>query len=254
MAHAIQLPLGPTAGFPGCPQCTYLRSGPPRLCLECASTAFERIAPRSCPICSQLLQDDSCPNWLCADPGRRIARIRAIAYSSGELRRIILRYKYYGRYGWALIFGRLLVGWLDAHASGAEPDLIVANPTYTEPGVSGPGHTEAVLAAAEREDVTGHWRFAVDPPALIKVHETQKSARATAGAKRTAARELREALRVTDPARTGGKFVLVYDDVCTTGSQLNAVADCLMTDGNAARVEGIVLARQPWRLHHESDE
>lgn len=224
MAQAIRPPPGPPAGFPGCPQCTYLRSGPPRLCLECASATFERIAPRSCPICSQLIGGASCPNRLCTVPGRRIARIRAIAYSSGELRKIILRYKYYGRFGWALIFGRILVGWLDADASGAEPDLIVANPTFPEPGTNGPGHTEAVLAAAEREDVTGRWRFAVDPPAILKIRQTQKSAGASAGAKRTAARELRHALRVTDVARTEGKYVLVYDDVCTTGSQLNAVA------------------------------
>jgi len=157
-------------------------------------------------------------------------------------------------FGDQLIFGRILVGWLDADASGAEPDLIVANPTYLAPGATGPGHTEAVLVAAEREDTARHWRFAVDPPAILKIRQTQKSAGASASAKRTAARELRQALRVTDAARTEGKDVLVYDDVCTTGSHLNAVADCLMTEGHAARVEGIVLARQPWRPRRESED
>jgi predicted amidophosphoribosyltransferase len=51
---------------------------------------------------------------------------------------------------------------------------------------------------------------------------------------------------VPDPARTAGKFTLVYDDVCTTGTQLDAVATRLLDDGGAARVEAVVLARAPW--------
>ena len=58
--------------------------------------------------------------------------------------------------------------------------------------------------------------------------------------------ELRAALQVTEPGRTAGKFVLVYDDVCTTGTQLDAVAGCLLDEGGASRVEGVVLARAPW--------
>jgi len=43
------------------------------------------------------------------------------------------------------------------------------------------------------------------------------------------------------------KTVLLIDDICTTGTQLNAVAECLLDEGRAARIEGIVLARAPWR-------
>ncbi len=78
---------------------------------------------------------------------------------------------------------------------------------------------------------------------------TAQSANATAKAKRAAADELRSALAIPDPARTAGRRVLVYDDVCTTASQLNVVADCLQAEGGAARVEALVLARAPWRRH-----
>ena len=44
--------------------------------------------------------------------------------------------------------------------------------------------------------------------------------------------------------------VLIYD-VCTTGTQLDAVAGVLLDNGGAARVEGIVLARAPWRSGHD---
>jgi predicted amidophosphoribosyltransferase len=209
---------------------------------------FEGIRPDCCPICSQILDGGRCPNWLCSDPQRRIARIRAIAYLSGDLRSKILDYKYGGRTGWAPIFGRLLVGWLEQNAVVSPPDLIVANPTYVAPDGPAFAHTEAVLAAAEREDSLGRWPFDVGSPRIIvKTGPTTKSAASTAPAKRAAARELRRALQVTDPARTVGKRILLYDDVCTTGSQLAAVAAVLIDQGSAASVEGIVLARAPWR-------
>ncbi|MGO9726211.1 MAG: hypothetical protein ACLPN6_12790 [Streptosporangiaceae bacterium] len=43
----------------------------------------------------------------------------------------------------------------------------------------------------------------------------------------------------------GGRDILVFDDVGTTGYQLNAVADCLLDQGQTARVRALVLARAP---------
>jgi predicted amidophosphoribosyltransferase len=39
---------------------------------------------------------------------------------------------------------------------------------------------------------------------------------------------------------------VLIDDICTTGTQLDTVAGCLLDHG-AACVEAIVLARAPWR-------
>jgi predicted amidophosphoribosyltransferase len=244
-----QLPAGPPPGFPRCAKCPYVRTGPAHICVTCASQTFEDIVQDACPVCSQILDEDgSCPNWLCTDPGRRITSIHAIAYQSGPLRQVINNYKYYGSRGWTLIFGRLVLGWLEEHAAASPPGLIVANPTYTGPPEHKFGHTEAVLEAAAREDVLRRWPFDVEPPrAIIKVRPTAKSAAATAKSKREAARELRAALSIPDPSRTAGKRVLVYDDICTTASQLDAVADCLLAEGRAVHVEALVLARAPWR-------
>ncbi len=201
-------------------------------------------------MCSQFLdRDDTCPNWLCSDPTRRIERIDAIGYLSGPLRRKIVSYKYDDKYGWATIFGRVLLGWLADNLADRMPDLIVANPTWVEPGSTfATGHTERVLEAAAREDALARWNLDVASPRVVtKTRATAKSARNTAPAKRTAARELRAALALTDLGRIAGKRILVYDDVCTTGSQLNTVASCLLDDGGAAEVTGVVLARAPWR-------
>ncbi len=248
MADPVEPPAGAPLGFPRCPECAYLRTGPPRVCVGCASQTFEQIVRGACPICSQMLDEGSCPNWLCSDPQRRIERIRAIAYSSGSLRSTIIRYKYEGKTGWSLIFGRLLLGWLDQHATEDALDLIVANPTYVGADGASFAHTEAVLEVAEREDVLSRWPFDVaSQRVIVKAEVTAKSARNTAPAKRVAARELRAALRITDPSQTQGRRILVYDDVCTTGSQLDAVAGSLIDDGGASYVEAVVLARAPWR-------
>lgn len=250
MAPASQLPAGPPRGFPDCPKCPYLQGGSSSICSACASKAFEPIAKKACQVCSQFLEaDGSCPNWLCSDLTRRIERIDAIAYLSGPLRTKIHSYKYENRKGWASIFGRVLLGWLEDNLWFDMPDLILANPTWVEPGSRFPtGHTERVLEAAEREDTIGWWNFDVATPrALIKTSATEKSAANTAPAKRKAAQQLRGALNIPDLSRVEGKRVLVYDDVCTTGSQLNTVAACLMDDGGASQVRAVVLARAPWR-------
>lgn len=238
------LPLG----FPKCPQCPYLQTGPSHVCATCAGATFDRIGREACPICSQILDHGHCPNALCRDPHRRIDRIRAIAYLSGDLRHTIHRYKYYHRTGWRVIFGRLLLGWLEESAREAPPELIIANPTFVASSSAGVGHTEAVLDAAAREDVLARWPFDLSSPRiLIKTKPTPKSANTTREAKQAAARALRDALEITDPSLTQGRRVLVYDDVCTTGSQLDAVAEILLDRGEAASVEAIVLARAPWR-------
>lgn len=249
MPKPEELPAGEPLGFPQCQKCPYVRVGPARICAACASRALEQIVQQACPVCSQMLDGDgSCPNWLCDDDERRIERIDAIAYLSGALRHRILRYKYDGKTGWSVIFGRLLLGWLEANATDNPPDLIIANPTYIAPGSAGPGHVERILMSAAKEDLLEVWPFDVAEPAIIvKTGPTDKSAGRTATAKRAAARELGSLLHIPDAELTAGRDILVFDDVCTTGSQLDAVAACLLDLGEARSVRGLVLARAPWR-------
>jgi predicted amidophosphoribosyltransferase len=206
-------------------------------------------AARVCPVCSQHLADGgTCRNSLCRHPKRSIERIDAVASHSGAMQDVIQRYKYEGEDRWARVFGRLLVGWLDAHATGDPPELIVVNPTYVGPGEPGPGHVEAITKAAAATAAGHRWPFDVQvPAAVVKTEPTERSAGCSFAEKQITAAALREVLRIPDPARTAGRRILVVDDVCTTGWQLNAVADCLVREGRAASVRALVLARAPWR-------
>jgi len=250
MARSVELPAGEPLGFPQCSRCPYRRTGPARICVDCASQSLEAIDPGACPVCSQILgSDGTCPNWLCDGSQRRIERIDAISYLSGALQIRIHWYKYKGKTAWSLIFGRLLVGWLEANAADDPPDLIVANPTFLESGGPDIGHIERIIESAAIADADERWAFDVktEGPAIIKTGPTEKSAGRTAAAKRASAAKLRQLLAIPDPSITEGRKILVFDDVCTTGSQLDAVADCLLEDGHAAAVKGLVLARAPWR-------
>jgi predicted amidophosphoribosyltransferase len=239
------------AEFPSCHGCGNFRDGPARTCLACASHELTRPGKDACAVCSQRLDaGGTCPNQLCRTSRRRISKIHAIGYHTGALRRVINSYKYDGTRSWSVVLGRLLLAWLDENIAADPPGLLVANPGYSGPGGDDFGHAEAVLAAAAIADGGKRWPFdTTSPAAIVKTRSTLKSADAQAWSKRATGNELGSALRVPDPARTAGQYVLVFDDVCTTGTQLDAVAGCLLDQGGAARVEGVVLARAAWKSH-----
>ncbi len=116
------------------------------------------------------------------------------------------------------------------------------------PGQPGLGHIETIIRSAATADYDGRWTLDTGTPAaIIKTQATEKSAGKSLAEKRAAAAALRQVLDIPDPARIQGRDILVFDDVCTTGYQLNAVAGCLLDHGQATRVRALVLARAPWR-------
>lgn len=174
-----------------------------------------------------------------------------MAVKTGSIDAKIKRLKYENRYGWAAVFGRIVLGYLEQHRQPAEFDLIVANPTYLGAG-SGREirHTELVIDAAAGEDVFDLWSFDTsEPRAVVKTGVTPRSAAPGMRypAKVAAADALIDVLTIPEPARTKDARILVYDDVCTTGHQLDRVARVLMAAGRAKHVEGLVLARAPFR-------
>lgn len=248
MASADQS-FGDPPGFPACTTCPHFDAGPAAVCASCVSQTLQAIASDACPVCRQLSGDSGrCRNRICRDPSRAVERIDAIAYLSGPLRSRIYQYKYQGSTTWRLVFGRLLLGWLEANAHSWPPGLIIANPTYLPPGVAAPGHIEAIIRSAAEGDRSRRWPFDIrSPAAIIKTEPTLKSSGQDTGGKYLAGVDLRDALRIPDPGRIRGRNILIFDDVCTTGSQINTLATCLRDEGGAAGVRALVLARTPWR-------
>jgi predicted amidophosphoribosyltransferase len=168
--------------------------------------------------------------------------VEAVCLKTGPIDKLLKDFKY-GRVGpgWRVIFGRLILGWLQANHRPDDFDLIVVNPTHADRKVR---HTELILAAAANEDLLDQWPFdRGTPQAIVKARATPPSATQSWRDKKVAADALRRALAVPDYRRTAGKRILVIDDITTTLLQLDAVAAVLQTAGHAGPVDGLVLAR-----------
>lgn len=230
-------------GFPECPRCYYLQQGSPEVCSDCAHQTLGHMEPPQCVICAQTLgADGQCRNRLCNETSRSIDRIRAIASYSNPLKASILRLKDGVHPGWAIIFGRLLVGYMDWAVEGDDlhAELVLANPTFLPSGAS--GHTELVLEAAEAEDLWGEWSFR---PRGLRLTGSPPAHGTSYEEKRAAADALIDLLEIDARLSLDGRHVLVYDDVCTTGLQLDRVARYLKSNG-ASSVEAVVMARTQW--------
>jgi predicted amidophosphoribosyltransferase len=234
-------------GFPNCLSCAFLVNGPVRVCTRCAAKTLTPIADDHCEVCSQALgASGKCTNRICNDPNRAIESVAAVAVYTDPLRGLIFRLKENPSSHWGLIFGRLVFGWLRRNRSPLDFDLIIPNPTFRREGDI--GHTEAVLRHAWREDAWDDFNIVhPDEPVMIKTSETTKSKSTSFAPKIQAAEAHAAALEFPNGLESVlDARILVYDDVLTTGAQLDTVARLLKEHG-AASVTGLVLARVPWR-------
>lgn len=251
--------LAEAPGFGRCGRCPYLAGGSAALCHRCARQTIEPLAApsRRCQVCDQTFAvgAEQCKNPVCGMAERWFEWNYAIAIRSGVLEQVINAYKYSGPgsgdRGWAAVFGRILVGFLDAEAEiFRNVDLIVPSPTFIGSGSRRSwDHIRTVLEAADREQpLPARWPIDLEQPAaVVKVGDTDRMAGMSYQERRTNAEgPLRAALRVPDPARTRGQRIAVVDDIFTDGLTLREVARILRRDGHASEVVGVTLARQPY--------
>ena len=230
---------------------TYLQTGTPSICFACARRSIEALKKERCTVCDLPLKSGStdCGNPICQWSDRCFEWNYAAAMRSGVLRNVIDSYKYDGFRGWAHIYARVLVGFLnEARSTFGDFDLIVASPTFVGRGGREWDHTRTVIMEASQLEDGREWPFDIDdPPAIVKTAATEPMM----GKKwkqryEIATGQLREALSVPDTDKTRGKTILVYDDVFTDGQTLNEVGRCLIAQGGASRVCGVTLTRQPF--------
>lgn len=237
----------PPAGFAACAECAYRDTGSAPVCFTCASERTEPTPERACPVCEQRLQaGETCGNPLCGWEDRFFSRVWAISMRTGEMRSAITRYKYQERWGWAIIFGRILVGFLDEHAPTFRPyDLIIPSPSFVGVGAERSfDHTRRIVEAAQVEEPIA-WPFAYG--VIVKTQPTERLVdKNWQERKEIAEIQIRASLSVPDASRIEAKRVLVVDDVFTEGFTIREAARSLVGAG-ASEVSEIVLAREPWK-------
>jgi predicted amidophosphoribosyltransferase len=167
-------------GFGNCHRCTFLTSGPAELCYACARRTIEDLPPpeQRCATCDRPFSagESTCRNPLCNWDRRFFKWNFSIAMRSGILERALNAYKYDGRRGWAVIFGRILAGFLQQEDWLRDSfDLITASPTFVGDGGRSFDHTGLVLKnAAEELAPNGSWSFDdPDNPVIVKATPTE---------------------------------------------------------------------------------
>jgi predicted amidophosphoribosyltransferase len=239
--------LGPPAGFPRCDGCPYRSVDRPDVCLGCVARRTPTPAGRqACPVCEQALGPAGrCANDWCNRGDRWFSMVWAVAHHTAAMRRTIATYKYRNQRGWAEVFARLIVGYLDQHMPWFDDyDVLTGVPVYTGAGARRPwDHVGLIVDEADR--MCGpRWPF--ERGLITKEAETTPMAGLGLHRRHACAEgELRRALAVPDRSRVEGLRILVVDDVFTEGSTLREVARALMLSG-AVEVAGLALARQPW--------
>lgn len=246
------LPVMP-AGFGRCARCAYLQSGPASVCYACARQTMESLSFDRCMTCDRpfLNDEEECRNPVCNWEDRYFEMNYAIAMKTGMLDRVLHRYKYDDIKAWAIIFRRVLYGYLeDAGDEFDEFDLLIPSPTYVgdEEGARSWDHTAEILDFESEEAAALPVPVRVTPPVIVKTSPTTRFVgRGWKERYRIAVQEIRPALTVTDRAAVEGKKILVFDDVFTDGLNLNEVARALRLRGGATEVCGLTLMRTKFR-------
>lgn len=237
------------AGFGNCGRCAYFQAGPPLICQQCAAQTLQPAAPYYCSVCGQALPSaqSNCRNSWCTSPDRAFAFNRAIAMKTGPLDDAIKAHKYDGRWGWGIIFARVLLGYLQQDPTIRRADLIIPMPMYNPAATERKGNDHAgwVIECAIDQDDIGY-PFQLDPPVIVKTAATRKMVGHSAAERRQISEEIYTVLVVPDPSLVRGKTVVVFDDVFTAGDTLNAAGRRLREAG-ADEVIGLTMARAPWR-------
>lgn len=242
MAGSDPQPLG----FGRCPNCPFLQAGTAAICYACASDTITGPSASCCDICDQTIPPSGrCSNFWCHRDDRFFDWIYAIAMHTGVLRDALAAYKYNGRRGWARIFGRVLVGYLDARSDWfGQFDMIISSPTFVGERRTW-DHIGEIVRFAELES-DGRWPFDLTD-LIVKERETESLVgKPLRERRRIAEEQIGPALRVPDPDRIRARSVLVFDDVFTDGSTLREIARRLKESG-ATTVAQVTLARAPWR-------
>ena len=201
-------------------------------CEECLSRV-PRIEPPTCVRCGREVEAFSprlCSR--CRKASLEIERIRSAVYFEGALRKAVHRFKYEGLTVLANPLGSLMVECWSRHPISA--DVLVPVPLHRG-HLRKRGFNQSALLANE---LANRLLLPVDEQTLVRHRATTSQFRLSMAERRE---NVSGAFKCVSAA-LAGQSVLLIDDVCTTGSTLEACAVAL-TDGGASRVQALTLAR-----------
>lgn len=202
------------------------------------------LFPEKCILCGRILEKDEmdlCRKCRIEAPECALSRTKypfidswtALWHYQGNVRRSILRYKFYGRRNYAAAYARML-GVKLLKEDRADVDLITWAPISAK-RLKKRGFDQGQLLAE-------HLSRELQIPAamlLKKIRDNPPQSGITGHAHRKA--NVLGVYSVTDPQTVAGKRILLLDDILTSGATAGECARILLTAG-AAEVHLAVIA------------
>ncbi len=216
------------------PRCAGCGQAGARFCITCQGS-LAGLPARVCNLCGYPLSADEAE--LCGTCRRRaapaaIAGLRSAAFFEGPLRLALHNLKYKRDIILADTLARLLV---EAWRTYAVPGALVLPVPLSAQRLRERGYNQAALLAQGFADLVG---LAYTPSGATRVRHTATQVGLSASDRWE---NLAGAFEAEARVVAGRKAILI-DDVCTTGSTLNACAEALMAAG-AVAVWGLTVAR-----------
>ena len=209
---------------------------------------FSWLFPEKCALCGRILEReelDLCKKCRVEAPDCPISKTKypfldewtALWYYEKDVRRSLLRYKFYGKRNLALSYARLL-GMKLLNEDRADFDILTWIP-ISQKRLKKRGFDQVQLLAEKLGSELG-----VAPVATLrKVRHNQQQSGIVGYAQRKA--NVLGAYEAIDPAALAGKRVLLLDDILTTGATAGECARVLLTAGaKEVKFAAVAAARQ----------
>ena len=188
-----------------------------------------------CRYCGRLVPLDREPFCRqCREAKPVFQKARAAGPYRGLLKAMIHSLKYQGRRSLAVPLAQLLGGVVLDELNSGRPDLVIPVP-LTAARLQARGFNQAELLARALAAELG---LSLAGKALSRVKETAPQINLS---RRQRWENLRDAFRVVEAELINGSFVLLVDDVLTTGATASACTQALLAAG-AANVIAVTLA------------
>ena len=206
-----------------------------RVCGNCVQR-LPLIEGLFCQTCGVPLPDGGAHCYRCRkNPKRHYAIIRSAASYEDALKDLLHKFKYQNRDYLDRFFGKLLIDTTTLHPALLEADAIIPVPLHWTKKLRR-GYNQSELLAVQLSRALGK-------PLLhthLKKHRFTSSQASLTREKRLI--NLSSCFSCDNPQDLKGKTILLVDDVCTTGSTIDACAMALRQAG-ASAVHGLTVAR-----------
>lgn len=207
------------------------------VCRQCADKLVLCRDIRLCKKCSRPISEEQLLCEICSGTPRAFTACFAAAVYTGELRRSILKYKFYQHPEYHRGYAKLIFSHLLSLPTLPHFDIVVAAPLSKE-RIKERGYNQAELIAKELAHLLGL------PFAKNCVRKIRHTAAQSTLSHQERFENLSNVFSVVDSEAIYGKTVLLTDDVFTTGTTANEIAKQLLKAG-AKQVYVAVVAVTP---------